>query len=507
MAGRKKRHSSGKKKKSNKARAPPPDVATVLARADEAANASDMQTALSLYTYASNQIRERIEGSSGPAEAATAEASSSNGGLGGGGTDESNRADVLLLSKTLGKCGETRVSLGDQEGGREAFLDAISILGNGWGGEDSMDEDRPPDIEVKGGYVVADAQFREAKAGLHLYLGQLSEAEEALSHYKLGVAELRKCLDILEAVMSTCDEGPGSAEIMEADSEPDTLKVALLGTRRQVCGAHCSIAELYLTDLCYDPEAEKQCEVSLQAALDLDDAEGAPDALQGMANLRLSQGRGPEATRHILDAYSRIKVGCEAMADLVGLGKDSGEESKDDVDNVDEKAKELVEVDAANSLPGFEFRCQTAKILLECSANLNDSAETIDNSIDLSKEREQGSFCAEAAVQVLGSLLAENDEVVEVWYLLGCAFASSSPPNNDLSRYYWERSHEMLKVVKESLSQEIAAAPDKLRDDEELIGQMKTTDGQIEEVEEKLAGLGNQKQEGSSTNDSMMEVS
>ena len=30
--------------------------------------------------------------------------------------------------------------------------------------------------------------------------------------------------------------------------------------------------------------------------------------------------------------------------------------------------------------------------------------------------------CCEAAVQVLGSLLAENDEVIEIWYLMGCAF-------------------------------------------------------------------------------------
>lgn len=38
----------------------------------------------------------------------------------------------------------------------------------------------------------------------------------------------------------------------------------------QVCSTYCSIAELYLTDLCFEPEAEKACEEALQEALKYD---------------------------------------------------------------------------------------------------------------------------------------------------------------------------------------------------------------------------------------------
>ena len=162
-----------------------------------------------------------------------------------------------------------------------------------------------------------------------------------------------------------------------------------------------------------------------------------------MANLRLSQNRGTEAVGFILDAYSRMKVGCEAMSHLVGL---SCEKYIDDKEELSEstKAKEIKDdaLDAATSLPSFEFRCQSAKILMECSSLLNDSNNM--------KEKEQESYCISSAIHVLGSLMAENDEVAEIWFLLGCAFSMNK--NYVASRDYFEQCLEMLKKVKDDLN-------------------------------------------------------
>ena len=46
---------------------------------------------------------------------------------------------------------------------------------------------------------------------------------------------------------------------------------------------------------------------------------------------------------------------------------------------------------------------------------------------------------------------AENDEVVEVWYLLGCAFEVTTPTNVDAAKYYWETALTMLAKVKEGM--------------------------------------------------------
>ena len=256
--------------------------------------------------------------------------------------------------------------------------------------------------------------------------------------------------------------------------------------RRQLCAAYCSIAELYLTDLCEEPDAESSCETAIESALEIDGVSSAgfiaangnhdsqvgpprPDALQTMANFRLSQSRVPEALEHILKAYDRMKVGCEAMSALVGLGNDGS--GKEEVE-METKSRELVELDAASSLPEYNFRCQTAKIMLECASLLENGSHDTKNQ------------CAESAIQVLGSLLSENDEVIEVWYLLGCAFMACTPPNLESANYYWETALTMLTKAKESLEESIG---DGANDDDGFSeNELEAIECQIIEVKKKL---------------------
>jgi hypothetical protein len=83
------------------------------------------------------------------------------------------------------------------------------------------------------------------------------------------------------------------------------------------------MADLYLTDLCDEETVENHCQHYLEKALQLKDVDGEPmvDALQSMANLRLSQDQDqrPEAVSYILRAYEKHRVGSEALAALVGL--------------------------------------------------------------------------------------------------------------------------------------------------------------------------------------------
>jgi hypothetical protein len=258
-----------------------------------------------------------------------------------------------------------------------------------------------------------------------------------------------------------------------------TNATLLVVQRSQLCGAYCSVAELYLTDLCFEPNAEHECESSLKAALELDEPTSSPDAVQAMANLRLSQKRGVEAVSYILEAYSRVKLGCEALADLVGLGVDKEMEGEID-DNDDHDAKSsAVELkgealDAANALPGFEFRCQMAKLLLECAFVLEDDSSS-ENKED---RRERKTQCVESAIQVLGSLLAENDEVIEIWFLLGCAFSSTDPKNDESSKYYFETALEMLEKLKKALKSEKQTA--------DIKAEILDVNQKIKDVKEKL---------------------
>lgn len=69
----------------------------------------------------------------------------------------------------------------------------------------------------------------------YLYFAQLLEGQNAVASYGRGVELLRR-------------------ELLTATSTGD---IALQTTiRQQIAAAHASIAELYMTDLCFQPDAE-----------------------------------------------------------------------------------------------------------------------------------------------------------------------------------------------------------------------------------------------------------
>merc|ERR1719491_1092557 len=150
-----------------------------------------------------------------------------------------------------------------------------------------------------------------------MYLGQLSNGNEALGYFNKAILNLSACVGILEArEVKSSSEAAGVGEI----GSDTTIENSLMGARRQLCTAQCSVAELYLTDLCDEVDAESKCESYLKTALQLGDNESTPDATQAMANLRLCQSRGVEAIPYILEVYGRMKEAVSAMTDLVGLG-------------------------------------------------------------------------------------------------------------------------------------------------------------------------------------------
>ncbi|KAL7514167.1 hypothetical protein ACHAXN_013269 [Cyclotella atomus] len=470
---RKKRSSSKKTKQGSSSK--PISLEDVLSQAETAMQTADIEMALQLFEYAASVLRERVHGAAS--------------------TSTADDANTKTLTSVLGKLGELKASTGDIEGARTEFLDAIELMGNREQHQESGEMIAEEEVNL------AAAQHCEHVASLYLYLGQLSSGCEAFTSFTTGVGELKRAVGILDRMCGLrLDGGNGLKSEMEVDGDEemslDELRRYLDETRRQLCSAHCSIAELYLTDLCDEPDAEANCEKELESALKLDELSSKfydtvskdkmmdvenndaltpppPDALQTMANLRMSQSRPQDALDCIFKAYDRMKVGCEAMATLVGLGKDDDEE---EVDGAKEKARELIEVDAASSLPSYEFRCQTAKLFMEIASvfGCEEKKSSSDNNNNATMK------CAEAAIQILGSLMAENDEVIEVWYLLGCAFMASSPPQVESARYYWDQSMDMLVKVKQDMKECMD------EEDEDVAAEVEAIDEQIGEVRKKL---------------------
>lgn len=146
----------------------------------------------------------------------------------------------------------------------------------------------------------------------------------------------------------------------------------------QLVSAYCSVAEIFMTDECFDPNAESECGNALQEALKLDPNN--VEALQTMASYKISQQNPEEALKFLKQSYEGWR----------------------DIDPID--------------FPEFEFRVQTAKLFME----LDDF---------------------KLAADILESLLNEDDEISELWYLLGFAEATIDPEH---SLECLQKSRELL---------------------------------------------------------------
>jgi hypothetical protein len=118
------------------------------------------------------------------------------------------------------------------------------------------------------------------------------------------------------------------------------------------------------------------------------------EPLQGLASLRLSQGNVTEASELMTAAYTRIA--------------------------------------AADQSIDSELRLAAVRILLECAPSVPK--------------------CADSALDLLSTMIREDDENVETHFLMGVAFFQQSPPDIELSREYLEKAASMLDAVRQSMA-------------------------------------------------------
>jgi tetratricopeptide (TPR) repeat protein len=248
---------------------------------------------------------------------------------GAGDVDEET---VVACLPALNLLGEACVELGDAEAARRYFGQAAEI-----------DDGSVP--EERGG-----------GADKFLWLAQLSEegGADSLRWLEKGAAVLR-------------------AQIEEPEEKGGA------GKRTKLANALCALAEVFMTDLSWEDEAEARCNEAVEEALRV--APANPETLQTMASVRISQCRVDEAREHLRKS--------------MGLWRDLPAGS--------------------TKIPDFAVRISLARLLMEAEM-----------------ERD--------AVEVLERLVLEDDTSVEAWYLGGwCAHlmatkskAANGRPDEDL---------------------------------------------------------------------------
>lgn len=208
-------------------------------------------------------------------------------------------------------------------------------------------------------------------------LAQLASGREAVDFYHKGISIIQKKL-----------ENPEGASAAEASQETPLCRV--------LSDAYCSVAELYMTDCCFEDDAENICKKSIESAIEADESN--PDAHQCLANFHLVKGEIEESKAAINRNLSLWLPQYKAISE--------GEASSGASENFQP--------------PGYDSRINTSKMLIELEM-LNEASE------------------------VLEGLVAEDDEVIEVWYLLGWSHYLHGDVYKNNAVFYFKKAKEVYK--------------------------------------------------------------
>lgn len=199
----------------------------------------------------------------------------------------------------------------------------------------------------------------------YMYLGQIHTGIEAVQYFSKGT----------EIMLHAMEKHTDEASAFGAAAFPSECAV----TKKDVSVAFCSIAEIFFTDLCMEEGAADRCKEAIDKALQYN--EHNPEAIQLMASYLFSIEKTEEGREYLKKSVSSW---------LPSLQKEEESLASTELDMEEEDQNK-------SNIPPYESRITTAKLLIEAEEY-------------------------EMATEVLEDLLEEDDEVVEVWYLLGWLF-------------------------------------------------------------------------------------
>ncbi|CAH1790220.1 unnamed protein product [Owenia fusiformis] len=211
----------------------------------------------------------------------------------------------------------------------------------------------------------------------YMYLGQLCEGVDAVTFFQKGIALMEESL--LEQQ---------NKEVNAACALPsDGVSV------KDISSAYCSVAELYMTDLCDEADAEVQCRTALERAIERDATYA--EAFHLMASFQLIKQNKNEAKKMIDQG---VKLWLPKLQSI---------DKSETLASEDEKEIDPLQVVDIS----YGSRVEAAKILIEVEDY-------------------------KTANEVLEYLLDEDDTSVQVWYLLGLQNYLEGADYKANARYY-----------------------------------------------------------------------
>ncbi len=140
----------------------------------------------------------------------------------------------------------------------------------------------------------------EGSFSKYMCLAQLSSGLEAVDYYQKGIHLMLIEYNKQSNKEEQKEEKPRGSKDEEEDEEEeqDPRQVRKI----DISTAYCSLAELYLTDLCMEEQADQMCKTYLDKSLEFDPLN--PEALQLLASYCLSKEEIEQARQHVMSSVN-----------------------------------------------------------------------------------------------------------------------------------------------------------------------------------------------------------
>lgn len=129
------------------------------------------------------------------------------------------------------------------------------------------------------------------------YLGQIIGGSDGIKYLDTGLRKLDTQLGLVKA-----EHGHDDPVLVELAKVYDTKELLVAFLIKKLNQGIFAKIEIWMTDLCMEPEAERQCDELIGYSLSLD-AEN-PEALSLLASIRISQQRPDEAKELVMKSWA-----------------------------------------------------------------------------------------------------------------------------------------------------------------------------------------------------------
>ena len=191
-----------------------------------------------------------------------------------------------------------------------------------------------------------------------LYLGQIIGGQDGINYINIAINKLQSLL------------------LLEEEEENDSTKKSFFINKLNL--AIFAEIEIWMTDLCMEPEAESKCNELIDYSLQLDDNNN-PESYSLLSSIRISQQRTQEAIEALLKSWELFKLKKTKLEEMANTTKtDQSQPQSLEVNDSFEIGMEYVElIQPLITLSRYAIELEQYDIAIQISNNVQDINENI----------------------------------------------------------------------------------------------------------------------------------